>query len=198
LGAGTFVLAVVTAFLARFTRQTAKAMRIAERAYIKISHTGPLRLAASGLGVVPMVIDNRGRTPAHITDVRVAHEVAEALSEKPVYGPKSLVVGNGRLVGRMHFSFDAPIIITPGEFDAIKQGIKNLYLIGYADYTELLSAQKSRGICEAFRARRRRRRQQSLFRQPLGGIRVRPAAKETRMVMAGLRPYRSHPLSLPC
>jgi hypothetical protein len=150
LGAGTFVLAVVTAFLARFTRQTAKAMRIAERAYIKISHTGPLPLAASGLGVVPMVIDNRGRTPAHITDVRVAHEVAEALSEKPVYGPKSLVVGNGRLVGRMHFSFDAPIIITPGEFDAIKQGIKNLYLIGYADYTDSFRRKNRVGFVRRF------------------------------------------------
>jgi hypothetical protein len=132
----TFFLVLSTWWLARQTRRAGEAFRVAERAYIKISHSGPLSFASNGVGLVPLRVENRGHTPAHVTDVRVNHQIAEVLPLQPAYGPESSMAGNGRLVGRMGFNFSSPIIVSPGELDAINQRIMNLYLVGYADYTD--------------------------------------------------------------
>lgn len=118
----TFFLVLSTWWLARQTRRAGEAFRVAERAYIKISHSGPLHFAANGVGLVPLRVENRGHTPAHITDVRVNHLIAEALPQEPDYGPESPVAGTGRLVGRMGFNFSRPIIVSPGELETINQG----------------------------------------------------------------------------
>ena len=136
LVATTFLLFLGTWWLARQTRRAGQAVRVAERAYIKISHCGPLKFGSNGVGIVPLRVENRGHTPAHVTDVRVNHMIAETLPENPDYGPESPMAGHGRLVGRMGFSFKRPIIVGPGELDVINHGTMKLYVLGYADYTD--------------------------------------------------------------
>jgi hypothetical protein len=74
--------------------------------------------------------------PSHHNPFSAAFTINIAESNFRHTQPESPMAVNGRLVGRMGFSFKRPIIVSPGELDAINHGIMNLYLVGYADYTD--------------------------------------------------------------
>ena len=65
----TLVIAIFTGLLAWISYRSKQNFQRSERAYVQLSHAGPLTFANGGIPGVPMETKNWGKTPATVTDI---------------------------------------------------------------------------------------------------------------------------------
>lgn len=139
--------------------KTAKNMEVAERAYVKMSHTEPGMLIHENETVrmcdVTVKVENCGKTPATVTDVRLNAALLEwgaPLPETPNYGQEYphgapfLVPGD--------FFFWGPRTFPLGHLDFPNPGAGSvrLCLFGYVDYADAFGCRHRAGYAREYRA----------------------------------------------
>ena len=157
----TFVTLLLTAALVYFTRETrsyhaqsvsrhgdtAKAAKVSarnthivDRAYVKLSHTNGMYPDATGMFHVRMQARNTGRTPAKIENMMVKRVLllnGEKLPAKPDYRRSQTEQRRAFLVANGSAYFSEVFSVPQEQLAEIRNGTRNLYLIGYADYVDV-------------------------------------------------------------
>jgi hypothetical protein len=140
--------AVATIYIAKFTielskigRQQASDARIIQRAYVTMSHKAPgIEVQGnSGLFYIDISIQNFGQTPAYVTDIVLKPVVIihnRQLPANPDYSGIRTVFPKAFLVANEAFYLTHVLRVDPGEIDAVKSLMSDLYVIGYVDYID--------------------------------------------------------------
>ena len=114
----------------------------AERAYVTMSHNAPGIFISEDRRVeISVDVKNFGRTPARITDVLLSTMIIErnqTLPSRPIYTlPANKVLPTAFLVAGDNFNAAAPLLIlAETQFNNIKTGELQLFVVGYVDYID--------------------------------------------------------------
>ena len=141
----TIALVVGTFYLGFVTYQAANAFRVAERAYVKLSHMPPgIEFdPLTGFFTIRLRIKNFGSTPAEVVDAHVVGVVVPkgvALPEQPddrrEEGYQFPVTAFLVKSDRFYFGRPDPLSVSAEEAHNILQGWMDLHVIGYVDYRD--------------------------------------------------------------
>lgn len=148
----TVLIAAFTIILARIACHSERAIRVIERAYVRMTHIKPGIIwdedetgdsyfgERDGTCSIRMEIKNCGNTPAEITDVCLIHYLLnseDTLPDIPNYsGRKVQKLFRSFLVKDELFISTEYIGIREGSLEQIRTGFKSLFVIGYVDYLD--------------------------------------------------------------
>src|SRR5204862_1463282 len=97
-------------------------------------------------------IKNWGKTPVQVTHISIVMQIRDTpdpLPKDPPYGEAA--PANAFLVTMEDFGFTIPV--SAGDhFNAVQDGAKTLYLIGYVDYTDKFGNQHRGGYARKYDA----------------------------------------------
>lgn len=135
--------------------EEATAVKLAERAYLKMSHSPPgLRIPTDPLSLpwVNMEVKNIGNTPARVTAVilwRMILRETDPLPVVPPY-PEPEVVDELFLYRDDPFYFTKRFAVEQGEREQIDRGDKIFYVYGYVDYIDQFGQRHRAGYARRF------------------------------------------------
>lgn len=139
---------------AQAANTSAKAVMLAERAYVKMSHRPPGLQFREHDVWIEITIKNFGRTPARVTDLVVQSRCLlqnEVMPDKPEYNrPKELIASRSFLVADEELSF----AYSPNEsidVDVLKNGTATFCVFGYVDYTDIFNVRHRAGYGRQYR-----------------------------------------------
>lgn len=96
-----------------------------------------------GKARITIQVNNRGRTPAYVTDVRLSAVVlsnGEALPQRPRYKAPDGQCAQAFLTSTDHIFIEMEFTVP--DLSAILGGAKTLYCIGYVDYIDAFTSPK--------------------------------------------------------
>jgi hypothetical protein len=147
-GAGQMLLFLFQLRLIRRTLEPAlrqaDAIRLAERAYVKMSHNPPgVQFADSGSGVfwISLSVKNYGRTPARVLKSVICHATAPTDQPFPVppdYGAPTArhAAMEAFLVANDFAGYPYEAEIPPHHFTKVKNGSYRFWVFGYVEYID--------------------------------------------------------------
>jgi len=139
--------------------EEAKAMTLAERAYVKMSHCPPglQQVANSPLYDIQLQIKNFGHTPATVTGVVLTYKIVpheDLLPTVPEYGS-----GTGQLIRRVFlvreedfFTHQTFTILSP-DFTLIENETNDICIYGYVDYIDQFGTRHRAGYARRYEPR---------------------------------------------
>lgn len=151
VGIGTLAIAAFTWRLWVSTAGLWYHARAVERAYVKMSHLPPGVIFQGGKAAVTIQVNNRGRTPAYVTDVRLSPMVlprGEALPQRPRYKAPDGQSAQAFLTSTDHIYIDMEFAVP--ELAAVLAGTKTLYFIGYVDYVDAFKGRHRGGYARVY------------------------------------------------
>jgi 4-amino-4-deoxy-L-arabinose transferase-like glycosyltransferase len=152
VGIGTLAIAAFTWRLWVSTAGLWHHARAVERAYVKMSHLPPgVAFQEGGKAKVTIQVNNRGRTPAYVTDVRLSTVVlprGEALPQRPRYKAPDGQSAQAFLTSTDHIFIDMEFAVP--DLAAILAGTKNLYFVGYVDYVDAFKGRHRGGYARVY------------------------------------------------
>lgn len=149
---GTLAIAAFTWRLWVATAGLWRHARAVERAYVKMSHLPPgIVLQEGGKARVTIQVNNRGRTPAYVTDVRLSPVVlprGEGLPQRPRYKAPDGQSAQAFLTSTDHIFIDMEFAVP--ELAAVLAGTKTLYFVGYVDYIDAFNGRHRGGYARVY------------------------------------------------
>jgi hypothetical protein len=135
-----------------------ESFKIKERAYVRMNHLEPGIKWFEDCGIVLMFsIKNVGNTPADVTDILVKPVVlgaGKSLESVPVYQrQRSVMSFHTILYNEDSFSYSNPELLNLGDKkikDAIDLGEKDLYIVGYVDYSDKFGGKYRSGYARKY------------------------------------------------
>ena len=134
--------------------ETAKAITLSERAYVKISHLeAGINIGLTGTAQMTVKVKNFGRTPARITDVILTYKLllsTEPLPTAPDYSATpALQPLQAFLVTEDELFFSRTFALGPQNND-LEDGTKRLWLYGYVDYIDTFGERHRAGYASRY------------------------------------------------
>jgi hypothetical protein len=152
VGLGTLAIAAFTWRLWIATASLWHHARAVERAYVKMSHLPPgVVFQESGKAKVTIQVNNRGRTPAYVTDVRLSPVVlprGQPLPQRPRYTAPDGQSAQAFLTSTDHIFIDMEFTVS--DLAAILGGTKTLYFVGYVDYVDAFKGRHRGGYARVY------------------------------------------------
>jgi hypothetical protein len=152
VGLGTLAIAAFTWRLWIATAGLWHHARAVERAYVKMSHLPPgVVFQEGGRAKVTIQVNNRGRTPAYVTDVRLSPVVlprGEPLPQRPRYKAPDGQSAQAFLTSTDHIFIDMEFTVP--DLAAILGGTKTLYFVGYVDYIDAFKGRHRGGYARVY------------------------------------------------
>lgn len=149
---GTLAIAAFTWRLWVATAGLWRHARAVERAYVKMSHLPPgVVFQELGKARITIQVNNRGRTPAYVTDVRLSPVVlskGEALPPRPRYKAPDGQSAQAFLTSTDHIFIDMAFALP--ELAAVLAGTKTLYFVGYVDYIDAFKGRHRGGYARVY------------------------------------------------
>lgn len=138
--------------------QTIHNMQIGDRAYVKMSHTEPgltlMKNETTEWYRVEVKIENCGKTPALVTEVRLRYMVCDW--DQPL--PRTIAYPSSDDANRQNSAFLVPgeffFMVQPSPMDKpvrISNDSKRLILFGYIDYTDAFGQRHRAGYAREYR-----------------------------------------------
>jgi hypothetical protein len=127
-----------------------EALYVGERAYVHVSHYPHYSFTQNPSGtrlVTTLKVENTGRTPARITEIRLATFVsADDLPAHPPYPNAALAQTDTFLAAGDHLDLTPELDVIPRDgWQAIGEGRAIFYLVGYVDYIDTFSQRHRAG-----------------------------------------------------
>lgn len=140
---------------ANAAKDSANAVMLAERAYVKMSHVPPgVRWFEKNkeLFQIEVEIKNYGRTPASVTDVKLGAKLLEngELLREPFFYHVREAIPNAFLVTNEAFFHQGHFPLRGQDLDDAKSGTKKLWIFGHVDYIDTFKTRHRSGYVRVY------------------------------------------------
>lgn len=144
----TAVIAAFTLAMWRAIHNQNRAFRIAERAWI-VPHAPSATQNSNGEFDIRWLVENKGRTPAWVTELGSAGKPARAEAELPQEPPYTMA-GPFPPEGSVlppEGKTERGITIPPAQMARLEQGLETLYVFGIVKYRDIFQAKHETKYC---------------------------------------------------